>query len=331
MKRLLIIRCGLLGDTIDSTSIITPLIEHFGEDVEIDWIVKDNVQDLFKFDHRINPITVKYSNLPLFLNFDKLKIIVKSYIKPYQAIINLELGKKFNSIVRLSNSDIKVGMPYSFIPLVPGRDHRVHHQFNIVRSYFHDLNTNNAYPEIISSNIDVSKTYNIHNEYIVLCPTNSHFKKMNYRGYRAWPLKNWQELIRKILEDTDLDIVITGTKSEMKFIDMLNINNPRIHNLCGKTDIPNLAQVMKKSVCVVANDSGAAHVAGASCRKVIALHGPTPFHETGPYGNGNNKIIEASINMECSPCFKTDKLKKCPSNDCMINLSPEIVFNYVIR
>ena len=44
---------------------------------------------------------------------------------------------------------------------------------------------------------------------------------------------------------------------------------------------------------------------------------------TGPYGNGNNRIIEACINMECSPCFKTDKLKTCPSNDCMINLTPE--------
>ena len=88
--------------------------------MEIDWIVKESVQDLFKkFDHRINPITVKYSNLPLCLNFDKLKNYYEIiYKKPYQAIINLELGEKFNSIVKLTNSDIKVGMPYSFIPLV---------------------------------------------------------------------------------------------------------------------------------------------------------------------------------------------------------------------
>ena len=47
---------------------------------------------------------------------------------------------------------------------------------------------------------------------------------------------------------------------------------------------------MKNSDCVIANDSGAVHVAGVSCKKVISLHGPTPFSETGPYGNSRNQI-----------------------------------------
>ena len=85
--------------------------------------------------------------------------------------------------------------------------------------------------------------------------------------------------------------------------------------------LPNLVEVMRKSICTIANDSGSVHVAGVSCQKVISLHGPTPFRETGPYGNGKNKIIEATINMKCSPCFKTEVIKKCPSNLCMINLS----------
>ena len=34
---------------------------------------------------------------------------------------------------------------------------------------------------------------------------------------------------------------------------------------------------MKKSACAIANDSGSVHVAGVSCQKVIALHGPTPL------------------------------------------------------
>ena len=88
---------------------------------------------------------------------------------------------------------------------------------------------------------------------------------------------------------------------------------------------------MKKGTCAVANDSGSVHVAGVSCQKVIALHGPTPFKETGPYGSGSNKIIEANINMKCSPCYNTETIKKCPSNLCMINLSSDMVFNYVMQ
>ena len=67
-----------------------------------------------------------------------------------------------------------------------------------------------------------------------MCPTNSKYHKKNHRGYRAWPLKNWQELIDKILLNTDFEIVITGNSDEEKFINQLNLNHARIHNLCGK-------------------------------------------------------------------------------------------------
>ena len=112
-----------------------------------------------------------------------------------------------------------------------------------------------------------------------MCPTNSHFKKENYQGTaEAWPLNNWQELIDRIINKTDLDIVITRyLLNEKKFIDKLNLDNARIRNLCGITSLPNLVEVMKKSVCTIANDSGSVHVAGATSKKVIALHGPTPF------------------------------------------------------
>jgi ADP-heptose:LPS heptosyltransferase len=99
--------------------------------------------------------------------------------------------------------------------------------------------------------------------------------------------------------------------------------------LCGKTDLPDLYEVMKNSNCVIANDSGAVHVAGVSCKKVISLHGPTPFSETGPYGNSRNQIIEANIKLKCSPCYNTDEIRKCKQNRCMIDLSPEAVFKYI--
>ena len=33
-KRILIIRCGLLGDTIDSTAVVKPLVDHYGQRLE---------------------------------------------------------------------------------------------------------------------------------------------------------------------------------------------------------------------------------------------------------------------------------------------------------
>ena len=51
-KKVLIIRCGLLGDTIDATSVIEPLIEIYGSGIEIHWVSKPGIGDLFKYDSR---------------------------------------------------------------------------------------------------------------------------------------------------------------------------------------------------------------------------------------------------------------------------------------
>ena len=108
-----------------------------------------------------------------------------------------------------------MGCLYEYIPENIKNEHRVHHQFRIFKSYFKDR-LEDAYPYLVGSNIDISNVYKIE-KYIVMCPTNSHFKKENYR-YRAWPLNNWQELIDRIINKTDLDIVITGNTNPVKFI-----------------------------------------------------------------------------------------------------------------
>ena len=331
IPRILIIRCGLLGDTIDSTAVVRPLVDCYGNDLKIEWITKPSLKDLFKYDSRISPLIVRFTKLPLLINFGKLKIILKSYFKPYDAVINLEVGTKFDSLVKLIKSEVKIGQPYRHIDVQYKGEHRVNHQLRIIESYFKGFNTDKAYPYLKGSNIDVKKKYNLKKSYIVICPTNSKFKKKNHRGYRAWPLNNWNNLVKKVITQTKLDIVITGEKNEKEFIDQLDIRNERVHNLCGKTSLPNLFEVMKNSECVIANDSGSVHVAGVSCKKVIALHGPTPFAETGPYGNSTNEIIEANLNMSCSPCYNTNRITLCPKNSCMINLSPDKVLTYILK
>jgi len=329
--RILIIRCGLLGDTVDATAVVKPLVDYYGEELEIEWVTKPNLSDLFMFDSRISPLFVRFTKLPLLFNIDKLKIILKSLFNPYDAVINLELGNKFLSLAWLTRGKIKVGLPYKYISENIQNEHRVKHQLRILKSYFSDLSIDGYYPYLIGSDIDIKKKYNIHNKYIVICPTNSHFNKKNYRGYRAWPLQNWQILIDKVINETNLDIIITGSTNEKRYIAQLNLYNPRIHNLTGRTILPNLVNIMKSSECTIATDSGSVHVAGVSARKVIALHGPTPFSETGPYGNGKNIIIQANLKLSCSPCYNTNIIKMCNSNKCMINLSPELVFSYITQ
>jgi len=329
--RILIIRCGLLGDTIDSTVVVKPLTNYFGDELTIDWVTKSNLKDLFKYDSRISPIVLKFSNLPILINLGKLKIILKSYFNPYDAVINLEVGSKFKNFTRLVKSKIKVGQPYKYVAENRKNEHRVEHQLRILQSYFKNMNTDDCHPYLIGSDINVVQEYAISNKYIVLCPSNSKYNKKNYRGYRSWPINNWKELIKKIIAQTNFDVVITGEKNEKEFINQLDVQDSRFHNLSGETNIPNLYEVMKNSECVVATDSGSAHIAGVCCKKVIALHGPTKFERTGPYGNSSNEIIEANLKMPCSPCYNTSRIKSCPENKCMVNLSPDTVLSHILN
>ena len=115
-KKVLVIRCGLLGDTVDATAVIQPLIELYGSELEIHWVSKPGISDLFKYDSRINKVyKLKHTKLPFIFNIEKFNIILNSLFNPYELILNLEIGSKFNDIVRFSRSRNKIGMPYKYI------------------------------------------------------------------------------------------------------------------------------------------------------------------------------------------------------------------------
>ena len=91
-KKILIIRCGLLGDTVDATSVVDPLLEHYGNEVDIHWVTKPGISKLFSEDPRIiRTFELKHTKLPLLLNKDKLKILIESLRSPYDLILNLEI------------------------------------------------------------------------------------------------------------------------------------------------------------------------------------------------------------------------------------------------
>ena len=72
-KKILVIRCGLLGDTVDATSVIEPLIEIYGTDIEIHWVSKPFISELFKCDKRVTKVfELRHTKLPFLFNLEKI-------------------------------------------------------------------------------------------------------------------------------------------------------------------------------------------------------------------------------------------------------------------
>ncbi|MGE3274370.1 MAG: lipopolysaccharide heptosyltransferase II [Vicinamibacterales bacterium] len=100
---------------------------------------------------------------------------------------------------------------------------------------------------------------------------------------------------------------------------------PDAVNLAGETDIPALAGVLAAARAVVANDSGAMHLASAVGAPVAALFGATDERRTAPLPRGLVAPVPAVLTGQawCRPCL----LRECPiDHRCMRSLGVEAVF-----
>ena len=330
-KKVLVIRCGLLGDTVDATSVIEPLREIYGSNLEIHWVSKPGISDLFKCDKRIAKVfKLRHTKLPFLLNLEKFKIILNSLFRPYDLILNLEIGYKFNDLMRYSRSSNKIGMPFEYIPDDIFKEHRVDHQLRILDKLKSKYKKEKATPSIIGVDFDTIKSkYPINDPYIVLCPTNSHVGNINHRGYRSWPEKNWKDLIDKIINKTSFNILLVGSKDEKKYFEAFYPLHHKVYDISGMTDVPELITIMKRSKCVIATDSGSAHVAGAASKNIISIHGPTNHYQSAPYKTAMNVVKIATLNLECSPCYDTKAIKSCKANICMQSLGADVVYDMI--
>ncbi len=101
-------------------------------------------------------------------------------------------------------------------------------------------------------------------------------------------------------------------------------------DLIGATDLTLLMGVISLCRVIVANDSGALHLAAALGVPAVGIYGPTDerFSAPGARGEGENTVATISEDVFCRPCFLAD----CPiDHRCMKRISTERVYETVCR
>ena len=144
---------------------------------------------------------------------------------------------------------------------------------------------------------------------------------------RKWPLESFVELGKKLLENSVITIILTGSSEERDACEVLarKINPDRALNYAGKTSFRELITLYSISDLLITNDSGPVHFASTTDIPILALFGPeTPriFGPMSPYA----KVI--SLELACSPCITVFNQKKssCKDNQCMKQISVQMVF-----
>lgn len=328
VKSILVIRCGALGDLVYATSVIDALKLQFGNETTIDFVCTPGSGSLFSRDPRINRVfPLKHKKIPISFSPQKREIIKHSQKNPYDLLINFESGKQFKSLLCAIVANQKVG--HFFTNMSIPKD--VIHMVEIAKLSFKDVVSKDIYklsfPKLIGTpDHELNLEKDLSDRYFIVSPSNSH-QKRHILNYRAWQNSSWIELIEKL--SRDIEVVVVGSKGEDKFFNLLKPYPKNVVDLVGKTSLPDLVTIIKNATGLIATDTGTAHIASATNTEVFALIGPTPAEQTGPYKSPTNKVHIISANLECSPCYKTELMKKCKDNLCMKNISVERVYNSI--
>lgn len=142
---------------------------------------------------------------------------------------------------------------------------------------------------------------------------------------KTWPVSSYAELAGMTADAFGARIVLFGSPGEADLAGRFEMDSHvRPVNFVGKTNIGELAALLRRCSLFISNDTGPLHVATSVGTKVIDIStANVHFMETGPYGEGHY-VIQADL--PCVPCgFDV----KCLDMVCKSVVKPSAVFEVV--
>lgn len=141
---------------------------------------------------------------------------------------------------------------------------------------------------------------------------------------KCWPVEYFAELAAELVR-RDYDVWVLGAASDAKA--GAEIGRSRgVSNLCGKTELADVVDLLAACEQAVSNDSGLMHIAAAVGTRVVGIYGSTSPGFTPPLTE--NKVLH-DLQLECSPCFQRD----CPLGHlrCLREIKPAAVLKSIIE
>lgn len=143
---------------------------------------------------------------------------------------------------------------------------------------------------------------------------------------RLWPKEYYVELIEQIHETyPEHSILLCGAHSDSVTNQFIKGKAEYVKNLTGKTNLTELAWIIKNCSAVVCNDSSILHIALSQEVPVLCFFGPTALKSRIPEHQSHTGI---QSRVACSPCYTYAIFPGCQNNlICMHSIKPQEAFN----
>lgn len=332
-QRILIVKPSSIGDIIHSLPFLKAIKEIYPE-AELYWLVNRGFEKILEGNPDLNGIIPfdrsiwRYNPIRGIRNF--LEMVKHLRALRFDIVFDLQGLLRSGIISLLTGSRERIGLRYS---------RELSHIFYTKRLGY---STNNNHAVLRNLSIIDELGGSVREIEFPIMITEKEVEKMKallsfrdentyiaFNPFGGWPSKRWDPKryarLGDLLHKEGYKVVLLGgTKDTEEARRIASYMEKKPILTSGKTDLKELAALLRYIDLLVTNDTGPMHIASAVGTPVIAIFGPTDPRRTGPYGE-RHKVVTAGVN--CSPCFK----KRCKDMICMDSISVEDVMKVVKR
>lgn len=141
-----------------------------------------------------------------------------------------------------------------------------------------------------------------------------------------WNYLNFRELARLIRQNTDAEILLTGTHKDFLFLyELFNNFDFRVHNLAGELNLVELFNLFSIANVYVGNSTGPTHLAAIAGCWVVSFYPKIKVASKTRWGPITKKRIIFEPEIECSDCTT----EQCKRLNCMESIDVMKVYKQI--
>ena len=335
LKNILVVKLSAIGDVIHALPVSYAIKETF-PDSKLTWVVEPPAYDLLKFNPYIDKIIIFRKK-----EFKTLKGLARNFFpfrkeiqaENYDAVLDLQGLFKSAAIAFFAQSNIKLGicnmreLSNQISKPVIGE----HAKGHIVERYLDTARAIGCRVDKVVFPLEIPPDESLKAIEIMIQNELDEMKPYAVLAVGAnWANKRWRTDYFAELGDWLYSLKITpviiggGKLDEERAKEIISKMQIPPVNLVGKTNLIQLAYVIKKSRLVIGGDTGPVHLAAGLGVRTLMLMGPTDANRNGPYGQIENAI---EVDRDCKGCWK----RACRKNeDCLEKISVQLVKDKIL-
>jgi len=306
IKKILVVSLTNIGDVILTFPVLDILKRDYPT-AELSVVIGPKAESLFSGNSEFKKIYI----------FDKRQPALKTL----KWVLSLR-RERFNLVVDLRNTAIPlmIAPRYRTSCRIKKTDNCHMREKHLQRLHsIHPFDSNPTGPKSIfiteSDRQYVSDLIGQNEKYVVVAPGAADASK-------RWPVNYFSDLCRHFVSKYNLKIIIVGSDKDRMIADRVNyLMESKGINLCGKTNLVQLAELFKKCFFSVTNDSAPMHLASYMKVPVLGLFGPTDPVKYGPWSPNSHFLRK---NQNCRICADSNARGK---HTCMEQIRPQDVIS----